>query len=504
MKKMLLSILTVLICLATKPSFSQSSPKPNLELVKQLIAKNKYDQAHHLLHSYVKSNSNDPYVYWLYAHTSQKLGQKSLAYQNFKKAIALSDKNRNLNYDYANTLFSNGKYSKATKLFNDIITDSPSKDSLYYQALVMKGYSSFYQGNFNKSLQTMESVLAVDPSLDYIKTFMKDVRFLKAPFLKIDLDYAKDDQPLDTWKGTITTGFLGSQFFNPTVEINTFNFKTEESKSAVKASLSNVFLVPDIGIKLKATVGVYQHFTSKSNSLVGGLSMDKDLGKELTVKLFAERNSYIGTKFSASQIILQDQLGAGLVYDNPRAITINAQYGYSLFEDKNTIESIGAWFISKPIPTGLVKWRIGYAFNYANAKDMRYIPNGNTDELVQQYPVGSQLPGIYSPYYTPSEELIHSAIADLKLSITQSFNLNGKVTYGFQAENNFPMIFEDQTIETEYKVTTYKGKYNPFTWRIGLDKDFSQKAMFSIYYQRQKTVYYKQDMAGISLYFKFL
>lgn len=505
MKSFLICTILLSNLLFFNPVFAQTAAEPDLASAKAMLAENKYENARALLESQLTLFPDNFYLYWMHANATHQLGEPLVSYNSYEMAITLSKENQEVIMDYGRVLFNDGKFVKAVAQFDNILTHKKN-ESTYYEALVMKGYALYYMGDMKKSKQIMQSVLAEDSSLDYIKSFISDLEYVMAPYVNLGITHASDDQPLDIWESTLEAGFVSSRFFNPSLKVINYNFEMESPSHSLKVMVGNKFNFAKYGFSVNATAGMYQHFSSKESAWVGAINIDKKLLKDFSGFLQWERTPYLGTKYSGENMLMQDQFGGGLTYDSPRLFNMSVRYTNSQYENKNGVQSLGAWIVSRPFVAGISKWSFGYGISYANAKEVGFVPAADLESLSAQYPVGSQLPGVYTPYYTPSDEVVHSIIADVQLKLPVGFNFSTKATYGFRAENNVPLLFSqlDDNGTYGYKTTTYRAEYNPYTVKVGLDRQFSRKLGMNVFYKRQNAFYYSQDMLGFNLSFKFL
>lgn len=500
--KCCIGLLCLIFCLPII-SFAQSAG-PDLQKVRTLVKNNKILQANILLDSYLKRYPKDPYVHWLYAHYSRQMGRKSTSNKHYEKAIQLSDGNRVLQMEYGRSLFKDKQLKKSLAVFDTLLQEA-ILDSLHYEALVMKVYNQYGLFDLEGTQRAIDSVLKVAPQFDYIKEVEDEIRLIRAPYLSIGTEYSTDHQPLNSLNTNLEAGMVKGKFFNPFLQVNNYNFKTDSSTNVLKANFGNIFILGTSGLKLKTSLGLVQNFSSNKNTIIAGVDLTKKLLGQLYANLGWNRNPYLGTKFSVMNPIVESKLTMGLAYTNPKVLELNLNYGVSSYDIGNTINAFSFWGMSGPIPTGPVKWNIGYGFSYANAKEIMYNPIFDTTGNLQILPENGQVIGEYNPIYTPSKETVHSVIGGLRFDFSSSFSWSSKVIYGFSGQNYVPQLFiTDESEQDQYEPNLYLAKYNPLSFQTALSKEFSKFFSMNVQYQRQKTFYYVQDKVGMSLLFRFL
>lgn len=503
MKGFWIGLVPIICQLFTFSSFAQTSREPNIPAIQALIADQHLEEALVVLDKEIATAQDNYYLYWLQAQVCMQLGNTTRAYKCFDTALSVSNRNQAVLMDYGRVLFQHKRYTAAMVLFDEILRNRQA-EAIYYEALMMKGYTLYYQGDLYKSKQIMQRLLADDPTLDYIQQFVADLTYLLAPAAQIGMEYASDDQPVEILENSINLGLARSRFVNPSFKIVNNFFASNPSNDALKVLLGNTFHFQGQGLMLEGTLGFYQHFTQQKTSWLGGVKLQKRLADHLQSFVFWERSPYLGTRYSTTNSLLQHQYGAGLGYDNPQLFQVSMRFSQTQYDNKNSVASFGGWLVSRPLVLGITKWSVGYGFSYANAKELGYVPaDGTTTDI----PIGTPLPGVYAPYYTPDNEIVHAVIGEVQVQLPAKINFSVKATYGVDARNNVPLLYraqENAQAEQAYTAYTYRALYHPLSINLRVAKQLTTNCGLQLYYQRQNTFYYSQDRIGVNLSFKFL
>ena len=135
--------------------------------------------------------------------------------------------------------------------------------------------------------------------------------------------------------------------------------------------------------------------------------------------------------------------------------------GYDLlrYQDANKINAAYLWVLG-PVWTGRhFSISSGYGFRYADALDNRYVSQKSMSQLTSSVYKGVQ--GVYSPYFTPEEQKIHSALATVKLFPGRKLQFSSRMSIGVVAKAENPYLWLDKyggeyTVYREYMPVAFK------------------------------------------------
>jgi hypothetical protein len=116
-----------------------------------------------------------------------------------------------------------------------------------------------------------------------------------------------------------------------------------------------------------------------------------------------------------------------------------AAFGHQRFPDKNAVQTGYGWLLAPLVYRSAVVVQAGYAFADSNADSTRFVLAQPTQPFPPSDP-RFNLAGVYSPYFTPNHQGIHSALAALELRPARNTTFRVDGSDGFHATDNAPFF----------------------------------------------------------------
>jgi Tfp pilus assembly protein PilF len=465
---------------------------------KKYINDNNFSKAEKLLSDNYDSFPHDLEYVWLYAYTSHKAKNEKKSLELYDKAISISPENMELKLEYARMLYEIGKLSEAEKYINILKTSKLDQSEI----LLLDASIQYWKGNFSKAEKSIEIFNKKYPkNVGYTKELSYYIKETKAPFIQLDFNYASDNQPLETISEQFTVGQYRSAAFFPILTLKNYNYNP--TAQVIEASLSNTFQVADAGFSTKIEGGIYYNQILEKINPIGEVIISKNLSNKTNLKIGANRKPYIATQISTTYDLLQNNAFAKLEYGKINEFYINATYNYQFFEDNNNIQSFGIWGLTKPLFKSSLKMQLGYGFSYSDAKTTSY---KQIDPL--QIDSNSIVKGEYTPYYTPDNQLVNSAVVVANYNFNSKFKVTLNGTYGFYAKANVPQ-FKSQTSgnifgsNTTIVSSSVESTFNPFDIGIKLGYNANKNLTLSANLSYFDTYFYDSLNSGVSLKYNF-
>ncbi|HSJ67005.1 MAG TPA: hypothetical protein VK921_04995, partial [Anditalea sp.] len=110
------------------------------------------------------------------------------------------------------------------------------------------------------------------------------------------------------------------------------------------------------------------------------------------------------------------------------------------FEDDNYVRVGTATLIFSIAKSKLINFNMGYGFMMADSKENRFKLAEPFQAYVHETEIGTQFPGVFDPYFTPQNQRVHSAIADLNVNISPKLKLYLYSNIGIQASIDNPNV----------------------------------------------------------------
>ncbi|MFY9241664.1 MAG: tetratricopeptide repeat protein [Polaribacter sp.] len=453
-----------------------------LKIANDCVATKEYVKAELIISKNYSRFSESLNVNWLYAHLLSINNNKKEAEIKFKKAISIAPNTLNLEKDYARFLYEMGEIKKVESILDRII-DENSKDAEF---LLIQAYLNFWNGDVKSSEAKIARIKEIYPNTAITKSLEEQINELISARVNVNFEYQSDSQPLQYFAHHLAAGQYISKYFNPEIAISTYHFSPEKDLASI-VTLSNQIRFYKLKLKVNIHGGVYINLSDKSD-WIGGVSLHKDIIKNISVNLGYSKKEVLGTIVSTTfNLTRQDAFGE-LDYFN-KWIILHGGYNQQFYKDGNEIKLIGGWLVSQPINIRNFNFQAGYGYNFSDSKDILFIYDNNGL-------------GVYNPYFTPREQEIHSALFIANYNPTKKLNLQAKVNYGIQAtvQNPYPIEVTPNNFEIggfydeNFKYTEIEGSIN-YT--------FSNNFRMSANYINQETFFYNRNNFNLELNYTF-
>jgi hypothetical protein len=160
-----------------------------------------------------------------------------------------------------------------------------------------------------------------------------------APYLKYNIGYLNDYQPMQAISNTVESGIFHSWLLNPRVQVTDQDFyNAHKWIAAISASVGNKFLFGKTGTDMVLSAGVFKNF-SATTEWTGDAVIHQKLFRLFALQLEAQRRPYLYTSTSTSLSLMQNSLSATLMFDKANSWTAQAAYRYQFFNDHNPIQT---------------------------------------------------------------------------------------------------------------------------------------------------------------------
>jgi hypothetical protein len=471
--------------------FSQNQPYKSpsniteevlLQHAKEHISKKEYEKALFLFNVNYVNFSESLSVNWMYAHVLYLNGYNQEAENKFKKAISISPLDKNLQMDYARFLFQIGKIETLESVLSNFMDDN----SKNVEFLLMQANLRFWEGDIKNAQIKIDRILELYPNTEITKDLSNQIKELSALYVKTNVEYQTDTQPLNFFAYHVVLEKYESRFLNPKLEISDYSFSPQK-EGALTVKLSNQFRFDRLKLTANLTGGLYKNFSGEDDWLAG-LSFVKKITKNVSLNFGYSKNNLLSTIASTKFNLTQEDIFGNLSYTN-KWILFQGGYNHKFFKDDNTIKSIYSWILTQPIKIRNLNFQFGYSYNYTDSKDVLFVYD-------------NQGLGVYDPYFTPKEQKIHEGIFLINYKPTKKLSLEAKVNYGFYAtlRNPYPI----QISATEFEIGGfYDDTFTPVAVTGVINYSFSNRFLAKITYTDQETFFYRRKNTNLGLNFIF-
>lgn len=468
------------------PAIAQKDTSNTVATAKTYIENNKIKEAKQLLTDFIVQNPNNLNGLWLYAQTCYWLNDFSKSREVYSNAMEVFPQNYNLKLDYAKVLVNMGYYKQAEQLLQTYLLYDPKNiESQYYLALL-----NYWQGKNNIATKFVNKVLKEAPKYPEAIKLKKEIAFSKAPKLEFTSIYYTDDQPMKFLSNSILLEKDFGSLFSPSIQLTNQLFNVDNSTlSANQILLGNLFNLSSIGTTIRLHSGVVIAPTTKTN-FIGSVEVDKKIYKYFSLSISAQRFQYFYTTKSINSNVLPTKIATSTSYDNSKIATIKIAYERNYFEGNNKVSTMYAWVLGPSIKVSIFELKLGYAFSNNTSAQNLYTPKQSISEIIAAG-ASSSIPGYYAPYFTPSNQISHSILANVKASLSKNLSLSVNSNIGATASIDNPYFFINENagsliIEKGF----YKAKYSPLQINTVAQYNINNKIGLNATYSFNKTFFF--------------
>ncbi|HHB78568.1 MAG TPA: hypothetical protein ENK85_04985 [Saprospiraceae bacterium] len=475
-----------------------------LKRVQSLNQTHQYKESLKLLNDYRHHHKNDIYGDWLHAHTISLTGQFALAQNEY---YALENKhpyNYDIKLDRINKVIEHGYLNKAIKQLQKIEPQLP-KD---YNFIAHKRLAQlfYWKGDYDKAYKEISKAIYIynnEPSALKLK---EQIVRARSNWANINLGVFNDDQPLNIIAPDVEAGLYVNTLMTVGAGISypIYSFSDNTYTTPWLTAFTNFNLIESkIGVKVGLGVIGYK---SKEKALTGLLHIKKQFSKYMSLSASAELAPYLATSFTIPDKLMQTSYGINFDYNNPKGFIGKASYNINQFSTlSNSYYTASGWVVSPPLTLGNLELRAGYGINYSDSKKNNFTAVESLDTIIANWDSTYSIEGHFNPFFSPNNQLIHSAVGMIKYTFNKDLNIGMDINYGFSARTDAPYLFLDKNTngETQIGRKYHKTKYNPLDINTFINYKWSDDLNLKAFYKFQRTVFYESNYIGLSSHLTF-
>ena len=419
------------------------------------------------------------------------------AFRLYEAALKVNP-NPYVQLDYGRMLFQLNHLEEARVVLEDYL----KTNSTDVEALNTLGTIAYWQGHPQKARLYFDQVLKPYPKNDWAVKYTTEINNATAPYLKVGGGYGEDSQSLSSVLGEVETGWYQSYLLAPkfNAQVQTFSGSGSD-KQYYAFQGSNKFSFTAIKLDAIIAAGIYKNPSDNSIGWTGKLELDQKLSADFSIDASAERKPYFYTVSSLQQKVTADTYSIALVLNKPDSWLGWAGYSQQQFMDNNSVQSYGAWLLLPPLKLPGFRFYIGYAANYTNANTDYYIATSTVSQVL----LTNNYNAIYTPYFTPKNQLETSVLASISYKPDPTFKIsvNSKVGVYTTADKPYFYLDYNATHQLFIQKEFYSQKYVPIEINARMNYDISKKTAVEAGYTYLKTFFYNSSVARLGLNFKF-
>ena len=400
-------------------------------------------------------------------------------------------------------LYELNKLSKSELLLNDYLLE----DNQNPEANILLANINYWKGHFKTAREKVAVVLNAYPNNEKALAILKDINIYSAPYLKLDADFASDNQPLEKIGYNLETGWNNSWLFSPVFQASSYSFNSNEIiYNSFWMQLSNKILFGHSGFALNLKAGIFKHPGVIDPIFTGTAAVSQKLSKSLTLSACTEKIPYQYTIKSIEMPVMQQLSNLALNLNKNNKWLGKAAYELQQFDDANKLQTAYIWALIPLLHRQSFKFKAGYAFSYANADNNAFTLSKPLSTIIAAYKSGNTVPGVYIPYFTPNNQIINSVVTsfDIMFSKNLSFTLNANI--GVLAYSNIPELVLTKNQGNNYSIIK---SYNKQTFLPGgiqseIKLKLSDRLTLSGIYEYSRLSFYTINKGSMALKYAFI
>jgi tetratricopeptide (TPR) repeat protein len=457
-----------------------------------------YKQAYELLAKYRQSHKADVNAEWLFGQAAFYIGKTKEMMLVYEANIKANNENYYLKLDYAFRLVDAGQLEKAQQLLKLYLPYDSTNAQIYASLAKI----DFWKSNYKSAFKNITKALQILPENQQYNAQREEIKLAMSPWISVNVDYNKDNQPLKT----ITPAIEGGMYFNAKLLLHASiqSQLIDTNGKYINAqffSLGNksVFAKQGLTVRVNAGAIVYPNNATKATGLIG---IDKTFFKSLTVTAQAERKPYLSMLGSLDTSIATTNITASAKWEHGRGFMGQVAYSASLFDDKNVITTKSAWFVSPELKAWKFGFRAGYGYSFTTSKNDMFVPVTTKNQLFYDIYFNPNVVGQFKPYLTPKDQEVNSLIGVVTFSPSSLLKLTVSGSYGFKASIKTPYLFGYYDAQSQVIVAKdfYTEKYTTLDLNARADLKVSKTVSAKIeYHHNRPNYYYTNDYVGVGL-----
>lgn len=467
-----------------------------LKLASQYRNKAQYGKAAKLLTQYTKNHPKDASAVWLLAQTTYWQGHNKKAKQYYNQALQLEPNNDYLQIDYARSLSGMGEWKQA----NQVLAKPSLQNKKYPDIDIIQGQMAYWKGNYKQTSLDVANAQQKDRYNPLAKQLQDDVAQAKAPWLKVSVGYTIDGQPLQNIAPSVEAGF----YFHPlsSLQVGAYSpifIGNGNVSSAQWLQVSNRSLFTKSGTILQLGAGIVKFPGNQIGwSALGYLK--QPIYKKLYFEVLAEHKPYFTTLTSIDSTVNVTHFAPILAWDDKNGLSGQVTFDGQYFDDKNLVYAIYGWLFAPPIKVSVIELRFGYGYSYSNSKESRFVSDRSLADIIANYSTNPDVTGVYSPYFTPNQQHVHSLLVSFVAHATKKLDIGTKASVGVYAYTQNPYLYLDSDASNQTVIARgFANKvFFPLDLNVYLAYKVTQRVDLRADYTFLNTNFFTSHYAGLT------
>jgi len=337
-----------------------------------------------------------------------------------------------INFHFGKILFDLSYLKDANKHLSLYLEKNP-QDA---ETLLMLAKISYWQGkSSNEILNKINAILINDPQHAQAKELKEEILLSTAPELSLAGSYFEDSQPLQGNLLSANLRFYQNAWLQPSVQILSRYYQGGEQ--VMMPSISNKTYLSKSKTELELRAGAFTNSWSDDIIPTWTVGLKQKTFKNIDFAAEVSRAPYLYTLASINENVVPTILSTSIGRETALGMTGKIMAQQWQFNDGNKVNSLSAWILIPVINQTFLTFNMGYAFTVADSDQNRFILDETVD-LPSTVAFGQVLPGVFNPYFTPQNQIVHAALGKIDLKISQKVSASINSNIGIYARIDNP------------------------------------------------------------------
>ncbi|MDX1685464.1 MAG: tetratricopeptide repeat protein [Saprospiraceae bacterium] len=464
-----------------------------------LIDDLQFQKALRLSDAYYKRHPGDLYAGWILAQALYHTGKYERSKSIYREVIRSFPEQDQVELDFGIRLVMMGDLEEAISLLNSYLDTHPSSD----EARMALARASFWQGKFDRATIEVRKVMQNTPGHPEALSLYQELEEIQATRLELGSRFQTDDQPLNSFNLFIQGSTYLSSRLSLTYGLETpFYYSEDDQRNAQNIQFGSRFNFNKLRTILHVEGGIVK-LPDGGLTGTGAVSLKQNIIDHLQFRISAIHHPYLHTVASLSESTLRMDYQAFLGWqeENGWLGEVGGQVN-QFYQEDNWQYNLGGWIMTPPWKISLARLRFGYGFNYSNTRKDRFESVRSLEEIESMWNDSTdQISGIYSPYFTPMDQKVHSAILSMKFKISQELTIGLQSKYGISATIMQPYLFlnEDEIGNNFIDKDFYKEDYTHIEAHAFVDFPIAKDLKARVDYRYTQSIFYTSHSARLVL-----
>jgi hypothetical protein len=477
---------------ATRMEAQNQSYTDTLSLARHYAYDKKFDEANYLLSAYnaIHTDVDAMSFHAMLLYWMKKYKDAAAVYE---KTLSLFPEAISVKLDYGRLLFQMNKFFHSRQLLTGYLQANHAN----IEANSMLAYIDLWTGHLKAAKKRAMQLKQLDPGNQDADHVLQQIVYYTVPNLKTQGVYYSDDQPLNYQSIEIAGSLYKSWLLAPFLKTNLKNIKTDKPYFTTWIEAGNKFQIASSKTDMDVSAGYFQG-SNVAATLGWKMKLTQKTTTNLSFDASIEKKPYQYTVTSIKTPFLFKVAETGINLNIKNQLLARGAFQNQHFDDRNNVQTVYLWLLASIFHKDNYSLKAGYAFSYATADQNTFTPKNP-----QSVPpiLNKEIDGIYTPYFTPSDQTIHAVLASLEIPFSKSLQFSSKLNIGVIAHASQPSLYVDKNGSGPFFINKKfeKLQYTPVDISCGLEAKLSQIFSITGYYAFNQLIFFKSHSANIQL-----